>query len=145
MKAAALAAELGDKKRAVRLFDLCGQIARRRGMEDRWPFWARCGMNYELGEYKKVTALSEKPSTISPEEARPEVLLLAGNSYRQLGNMRSARAVYDRLLLQFPNAKPSEDARFYRLVSMYQLNDPALLAEADQFLQNPPMRSRKPR
>jgi TolA-binding protein len=134
VKAAALAAELGDKKKAARLFDLAVKLPNT-GEWKTVAFLGALRMNYELGEYKKVAALSEKPLDDVPEEARPEVLLLAGNSYRQLGNMRSARAVYDRLLLQFPNAKPSEDAKFHRLVSMYQLNDPALLAEADKFLE----------
>jgi len=133
VKAAALAAELGDKKKASRLFDLAAKLPDT-GEWKTVAFLGALRMNYELGDYKKVAALSEKPLDDVPEEARPEVLLLAGNSYRQLGNMRAARAVYDRLLLQFPNAKPSEDARFHRLVSMYQLNDPNLIAEADEFL-----------
>jgi tetratricopeptide (TPR) repeat protein len=134
VKAAALAAEIGDKKKAVRLFDLAVKLPN----VGEWKTVAYLGalrMNYELGEYKKVAALAEKPLDDVPEDARAEVLLLAGNAYRQLGNTRAARAVYDRLLLQFPGAKPSEDARFHRLVSLYQLNDPNLLAEADKFLQ----------
>jgi TolA-binding protein len=134
VKAAALAAELGDKKKASRLFDLAAKLPDT-GEWKTVAFLGSLRMNYELGDYKKVAALSEKPLDDIPEEARPEVLLLAGNSYRQLGNMRAARAVYDRLLVQFPGAKPSEDARFHRLVSMYQLNDPNLIAEADLFLQ----------
>ncbi len=134
VKAAALAAELGDKKKAARLFDLAVKLP---GAGE-WKTVACLGslrMNYELGEYKKVAALSEKPLDDVPEDARAEVLLMAANSYRQLGNQRAARAVYDRLLLQYPDAKPSEDARFQRLISMYQLNDPALVAEADKFLE----------
>jgi TolA-binding protein len=133
VKAASLAAELGDKKKAVRLFDLAVKLPDT-GEWHTVAFLGALRMNFELGEYKKVAALSEKPLDEVPEDARPEVLLLAGNAYRQLGNMRAARAVYDRLLVQFPDAKPSEDARFHRLVSMYQLGDPNLLAEADKFL-----------
>jgi TolA-binding protein len=134
VKAAALAAETGDKKKAARLFELAAKLPD----AGEWKTVAFLGglrMSYDLGEYRKVAAISEKPLDNVPEEARPEVLLLAGNSYRQLGNMRAARAVYERLLVQYPNAKTAEDARFPRLVSMYQLNDPALLAEADKFLQ----------
>ncbi len=134
VKAAALAAELGDKKKAARLFDLAVKLPET-GEWKTVAFLGSLRMNYELGEYKKVSALSEKPLDDVPEDARAEVLLMAANSYRQLGNQRAARAVYDRLLLQYPDAKPSEDARFQRLISMYQLNDPGLVAEADKFLE----------
>jgi TolA-binding protein len=137
VKAAALAAEQGDKKKAVRFFDLAEKLPE----AGEWKTVAFVGsvrLNYDLGEYKKVAALAEKPLDGIPEEARPEVLLLAGNSYRQLGNARAARAVYDRLLTQFPASSPSQDARFHRLISMYQLNDPNLLAEADAFLASSP-------
>ena len=37
-----------------------------------------------------------------PDDERAEILLLAGDSYRQLGNARAARAIYDRLLAAIP-------------------------------------------
>ncbi|HRJ71395.1 MAG TPA: tetratricopeptide repeat protein, partial [Terrimicrobiaceae bacterium] len=92
-------------------------------------------LNYDLGNYKEVAAVSDNLPEDLPAEARAELLLMAGNSYRQVGNARAARAVYDRLLILFPDAPPSQDARFHRLVSMYQLNDPGLLKEAEEFLQ----------
>ena len=61
-------------------------------------------LNFELGAYKKVVEMSEKSPEGIPNDERAEILLLTGDSYRQLGNARAARAVYDRLLLQFPNA-----------------------------------------
>ncbi len=133
VKAAALAAELGDKKKAVKLFaealNLSGS-----GEWKSVAFLGAMRLHYELGEYKKVATLAEKPPDGLPDETRAEMLLLAANSYRQDGNARAARAVYDRLLLQFPGSAPSQDARFHRLVSMYQLNDPDLIAETEKFL-----------
>lgn len=133
VKAAALAAEQGDKKKAVRLFDLALKLPD----AGDWKTVAYLGslrISFEMGDYKKVSGIAEKPLDDVPEDARAEVLLMAANSYRQLGNARAARAVYDRLLLQYPDTSSSKDARFQRLISMYQLNDPALLAEADKFL-----------
>jgi TolA-binding protein len=133
VKAASLAVELGDKKQAIKLFnDAMGNSD-----SGEWKSVAFLGamrLNYDLGNYKKVTDMSDNPPKDLPDEARAEVLLLGANSYRQTGNIRAARALYDRLLIQFPDSAPSKDARFDRLLSMYQLNDPGLLAETDKFL-----------
>ena len=134
VKAAALAVELGDKTKAVKLFN----EALGTSEAGEWKSVAFLGalrLHYDLGDYKKVTALAETPPEGLPDEARAEMLLLAANSHRQTGNTRAARATYDRLLIQFPESAPSQDARFHRLVSMYQLNDPNLLAETEKFLQ----------
>jgi len=135
VKAAALAAELGDKKKAVKLFADALNLSE----SGEWKSVAFLGamrLNYELGDYKKVADMSDKLPEGLPDETRAEILLLAANSFRQAGNPRAARAVYDRLLLQFPGSAPSQDARFHRLVSMYQLNDPELITETDKFLKD---------
>jgi TolA-binding protein len=133
VKAAALAAELGDKQRALKLFN--DAFGSSEGGD--WKPMAYLGamrLNFELGAYRKVIELSEKSPEGLPDDERAEILLLTGDSHRQLGNARAARAVYDRLLLQFPNAASSKDARFHRLLSMYQLDDPKLIPETDDFL-----------
>jgi TolA-binding protein len=133
VKAAALAAELGDKQRALKLFtDAVGL-----GEGTDWKPTAFLGavrLNFQLGAYKKVLEMSEKPPEGLPESERAEILLLTADSHRQLGNARAARAVYERLLLQFPKAPFAHQARFHRLLSMYQLDDPKLIPEADDFL-----------
>ena len=133
VKAAALAAELGDKKKAVKLFAEALNLSES-GQWKSVAFLGAMRLNYELGDYKKAAAMAGNPPDGLPDETRAEMLLLAANSYRQDGNARAARAVYDRLLLQFPDSAPSQDARFHRLVSMYQLNDPDLMAETEKFL-----------
>jgi len=133
VKAAALAVELGQKEKALELFDLVLGMKK----SDEWKSVAFLGsmrLQYDLGHYDKVSTLAEHPPESLPDEAAAEMLLLSANSYRQTGNTRAARAVYDRLLIQYPNAAPSQDARFQRLVSMYQLDDPNLLAETENFL-----------
>jgi len=133
VKGASLAAELGDKKKAVKMF---GSVLDLDDAGD-WRPIAILGaarLNYDLGDYQRVAALSEKPLGDLSKDTQAEILRLAGNSYRQLGNARAARAVYDRLLLQYPDSTSSQSARFDRLLSMYQLNDPKLADEADKFL-----------
>ena len=133
VKAAALAAELGDKQRALKLFTEA-LASSESGDWKPMAFLGAIRLNFELGAYKKVIEMSEKSPEGIPDDERAEILLLAGDSYRQLGNARAARAIYDRLLLQFPNAPSSQDARFHRLLSLYQLDDPKLIHEADDFL-----------
>jgi len=134
VKAAALAAELGDKQRALKLFNQALALPES-GDWKPMAFLGAIRLNFELGAYKKVVEMSEKSPAAVPDDARAEILLLAGDSQRQLGNARAARAIYDRLLLQFPNSASSQDGRFHRLLSMYQLDDPKLIQEADNFLQ----------
>jgi len=133
IKAATLAAELGDKKKAVGLFDKVIDFPEA-GDWKAMAFLGSMRLHFDLGDYKKVSAMAEKPPEGMPEEAIAEMLLLSGNAYRQSGNARAARALYDRLLVQYPNSTPSEDARFHRLVSMYQLDDPNLLKGIEDFL-----------
>jgi TolA-binding protein len=133
VKAAALAAELGDKQRALKLFTQATMLPD----SGDWKPMAYLGalrLNFQLGAYKKVLEMSERPPQGMPDAERAENLLLVGDSHRQLGNPRAARAVYERLLLQFPNAASAHPARFHRLLTMYQLDDQKLIAEADDFL-----------
>ncbi|MBN8711432.1 MAG: tetratricopeptide repeat protein [Verrucomicrobia bacterium] len=134
VKAAALAAEMGDQKRAASLFDAALALP---DLGD-WKAIAVLGAMrtfYTTGNYQKVTALKDKYLDSLPEDTRAEALLLAANSYRQLGNAQSAQTVYNQLITQYPEAAQAQDARFQKLVSMYQLEDPTLLAEVDSFLQ----------
>jgi TolA-binding protein len=133
VKAAALAAELGDKQRALKLFTEAFASSES-GDWKPMAFLGAIRLNFELGAYKKVVEMSEKSPEGIPNTERAEILLLAGNSYRQLGNARAARAIYERLLFQFPNSPSSQEARFHRLLSMYQLDDPQLMQETDDFL-----------
>ncbi len=134
VKAAALAAELDDKQRALKLFDLVLSLPES-GDWKPTAFLGSIRLNYGLGAYKKVVEMSEKVPAGSPDEARAEILLLAGDSQRQLGNAKAARALYERLLEQFPNSPSAPPGRFHRLLTLYQLDDPKLVQESDDFLQ----------
>ena len=79
----------GDKQRALKLFTEA--FASSEGGD--WKPMAFLGafrLNFELGAYKKVVEMSDKSPEGIPDEERAEILLLTGDSYRQLGNARAA-------------------------------------------------------
>lgn len=134
VKAAALASEAGDREKALALFDRV--LASKRGAD--WQPVAAMGamrLRFQGGDYRGVIALGDKAVNLAVPESRPEALQLLAASYRQTGNNLEARRVYDRLLKEFPDAAPAEDARLQRLVSLYSLNDKNLIAEVDAFLE----------
>lgn len=133
VKAAALAAELGDSKQATKYFDLA------LGLPDlgEWKIVAVLGAmrtNYSQGNYAKVTELSDKYADTLTGDSQAEAWLLSANSFRQQGNARAAKALYDRLISTYPNASQTQGARFQQLVSLYQIDDPGLVAAVDEFL-----------
>ncbi len=133
VKAAALAAEFGQREKALKLFDQA--VADSRSTE--WKPVALIGalrLRYQGGDYKGVVEMG--PSTIDAltDDSKPEALQLLAASYRQTGNNLEARRTYDRLIKEFPDAAPAGDARLQRLVSLYSLNDKSLIAEVDAFL-----------
>ncbi|MDX2079900.1 MAG: tetratricopeptide repeat protein [Terrimicrobiaceae bacterium] len=134
VKAAALASEAGDREAALALFDRVLSSDR----SDDWKPLAAIGamrLRFQGGDYRGVIKLGEKAVDLAVPDARPEALQLLAASHRQTGNNLEARRVYDRLLKEFPDAAPAEDARLQRLVSLYALNDENLVAEVDAFLE----------
>ena len=98
-KPAALAAELGDKQRALKLFNDAYEspetgdwkpAAFPGALRPRPRAWVLQKGRGDVGEIARR----------SSDDQRAEVLMLMGDSFRQLGNAR-ARAIYDRLPLQF--------------------------------------------
>jgi TolA-binding protein len=133
VKAAALAADLGQKDKAVAVFD---QAASNPEAGD-WKPVAIIGamrLRYQTSAYKAIVEMAATADLL-PAETRPEALQILAASYRQLGNNLEARRIYDRILKEFPDSAPSDDARFQRLVSLYTLKDKNLAAEVDAFLE----------
>jgi len=134
VKAAALAAELGDREKALVLFE---RVTKATDAPD-WRPIALIGamrLRYQGADYKGVTGMGASAVASMPEEVRPEALQLLAASYRQIGNNLEARRVYDQILKEFPDAAPAQDARLQRLVSLYALNEKNLVAEIDAFLE----------
>ena len=71
-------------------------------------------------------------------EARPEALLIAANSNRQLGDHAAARRIYEQVIRDFPQTSFAQEAQYQRLVSLYKVDDAGLSAAVDAYLvENP--------
>ena len=107
----------------------------------RWSGVAAVGLlrlEYQAGQYAKAVADYQKSKDQVPEEVRPEMMLLAGNSERQLGHMKEAQALYRQIIQKYPDRDEAKDARYQRLIGLYNANDPTLRAEIDAFINDNP-------
>ena len=78
----------------------------------RWSGIAAVGLlrlEYQAGQYAQVLADYQRSKDQVPDEVRPEMMLLAGNSQRQLGHHQgSAGALSARSLQRYPNRRGGE-------------------------------------
>ena len=133
VKGGAIASELGQKEKAASLFE--NALGNPEGGD--WKSVAILGamrLRYQASAYKAVAEMAPLVDQLGPD-ARPEALQILAASYRQSGNNLDARRTYDRILKEFPDSAPSDDARYQRLVSLYALKDKNLVAEIDSFLE----------
>lgn len=132
VKAAALWVEAGDNAKARPLLEAVAS----NGKAGNWKSVAKMALlelDYQAGKYTNLAQLADKLDSF-PVESRPKALLIAANSRRQLGQHAKALELYDRLQREFPNASEVKNARFQRLVSLYETNGPTLEDELNQFL-----------
>ena len=95
----------------------------------RWRALAQVGIlrsNFQIGQFQQVVADYKKVAQQVPEEARPEVMLLAANSERQLGQAKEAEAIYTDIIDKYPNREEARDARYQRLINISN-SDPSPL------------------
>src|SRR5438552_2247829 len=99
-------------------------------------------LQYQTGQYTQLLADYKKELDELPEAAQAEVLLLAANSERQLGNSKEAEALYRRLIAQYPDREEAKDAAYQRLINVYNSDPSALSAAVDEFLATSPTNER---
>ncbi len=103
----------------------------------KWKEVAQIGlmrMNYDSGKYQQVLDLyNENASQFSPD-SRPELLLLAANSHRQLGKTAEALQLYEQLLKEFPLTTYGREAGYQRLITLYNTDDSHVVAAIDEYL-----------
>ncbi|MBA3830666.1 MAG: tetratricopeptide repeat protein [Chthoniobacterales bacterium] len=107
----------------------------------RWSGIAAVGLlrlEYQGGQYAQAVADYDKSITQVPEEARPEMMLLAANSQRQLGHYKDAQTLYRQIIQKYPAREEAKDAQYQHLIGLYNANDPALRSEIDQFIATNP-------
>jgi len=104
-----------------------------------WRAAAQAGLvrlEYESENYAAAAKLADEILPTLPPEAQPDVLLLAANARRQMGEQDRALALYDRLVVEYPGSTAGRDAGFHRLVSLVAQQDPRSLAQIEAFLQS---------
>ncbi|MGH8092833.1 MAG: tetratricopeptide repeat protein [Chthoniobacterales bacterium] len=107
----------------------------------RWSGIAAVGLlrlEYQGGQYAQAVTDYQKSKDQVPEEVRPEMMLLAGNSQRQLGHYKEAEAIYRQIMQKYPGREEAKDAQYQHLICLYNANDPALGDEIDEFIKDNP-------
>ncbi len=103
----------------------------------RWKEIAQLGIlriAFDTGKYQQVIDSFNQPGAQFSPDVRPELLLLAANSYRQLGNTAGAMKLYDQVLKEFPNSVYAKEAQYERLKMLYTADDPQLLPAIELYL-----------
>src|SRR5882724_4762540 len=99
-------------------------------------------LQYQAGQYAQLLAEYKKEQGNLPEAAQAEVLLLAANSQRQLGNSKEAEALYGQIITKFPDREEAKDAAYQRLINVYNSDPSALISAVDEFLATNPTAER---
>ena len=95
-------------------------------------------LQYQAGQYAQLLSEYKKEQGNLPEAAQAEVLLLAANSQRQLGNSKEAEALYGQIIKKFPDREEAKDAAYQRLINVYNSDPSALISAVDEFLATNP-------
>jgi TolA-binding protein len=111
----------------------------------RWKGVAQAGLlrlEYQTGQFAQVISDYKKSAGQLPEEAKAETMLLVGNAQRQLGHTEEAEGIYREIVEKFPNREEAKDARYQRLINIYNSDPKAVIAEVDEFLKTNPTSER---
>src|SRR5947208_10212161 len=88
----------------------------------RWRSLAQLGilrLQFQTGQFAQLLNDYKKAQQQLPEEMRPEVMLLAANSQRQLGHAKEAEAIYKEIIDKYPGREEAKEAAFERLINVY--------------------------
>ena len=99
-------------------------------------------LQYQTGEYAQLLSDYKKEVEKLPEAAQAEVLLLAANSQRQLGNSKEADTLYRQIIAKYPDREEAKDAAYQRLINVYNSDPSGLAAAVDEFLATNPTNER---
>ena len=111
----------------------------------RWKGVAQAGLlrlEYQTGQFAQVISDYKKSAEQLPEEAKPEAMLLVGNAQRQLGHTQEAERIYREITEKFPNREEAKDARYQRLINIYNSDPNAVIVEVDEYLKTNPTSER---
>lgn len=106
-----------------------------------WRVLAQLGIlrsEFQTGQYQQVVSDYKKLQQQLSDEVRPEIMLLAANSERQLGHATEAEAIYAEIIEKYPGREEAKDARYQRLINIYNSDPSTLPPEVDAFLNTNP-------
>ena len=129
-----------DKAMAEKALSLL-QKGRSLAEAGKWRAIAEVGLvrlQYQSGQYDKVIAEYKRAEKEIPEEVRAEMMLIVGNSHRQLGHTKDADEVYRQIIDKYPAKDEAKDAQYQRLINFYNTNAPTLLTEIDDYVNSNP-------
>lgn len=129
-----------DKAMAEKALSLL-QKGRSLAEAGKWRAIAQVGLvrlQYQSGQYDKVIAEYKRAEKEIPEEVRAEMMLIVGNSHRQLGHTKEADEIYRQLIEKYPSKEEAKDAQYQRLINFYNTNGPTLLTEIDDYINSNP-------
>ena len=98
---------------------------------------------YNTGRYKELVDQYQSAFQDLPADIKPEVLILAANSKREMADFAGSRDVYEQIIKDYPTSVYAEEAKYEHLVSLYNADDPGLLAAVDEFLAGKPEASKR--
>ncbi|MBA2433409.1 MAG: tetratricopeptide repeat protein, partial [Chthoniobacterales bacterium] len=107
----------------------------------RWRGIAEVGLLrllYSTGQYAQLLTEYKRGLDQIPEEVRSEMMLLAANGQRQLGQGKEAETIYAQIIAKYPDKEEAREARYQRLINIYNTEPAALVTEEDQFLATKP-------
>ena len=99
-------------------------------------------LNYLSGQYAELLSEYHKEPPRFPDDARPEVMLLAANAERQLGHVKEADGIYSEIIAKYPKRDEAKDAQYQRLINIYNSSPTEVVEAVDQFLQSNPASER---
>jgi TolA-binding protein len=111
----------------------------------KWKGIAQAGLlrlEYQTAQYAQLVSDYKKSADQLPDEAKPEAMLLVANAQRQLGHTREAETIYREIIEKFPSREEAKDARYQRLINIYNSDPNAVIAEVDEFLKTNPTNER---
>jgi TolA-binding protein len=77
----------------------------------RWRAIAEVGLlrlQYQSAQYEKVLTEYKRSQEQIPQEVRAEMMLIVGNSHRQLGHAKEADEVYGQIIAKFPGREEAK-------------------------------------
>ncbi len=104
----------------------------------KWRGIAQVGLlrlQYQSAQYAQVIAEYKRDQDQIPDEVRPEMMLLVGNSHRQLGQSKEAEDAYQKIISAYPSREEAKDAQYQRLINLYNSDSPSLIQEVNAYLE----------